>query len=106
MRIAVTSQNFRTVTGHAGKTRRFLVYEVDSAGTREIDRLDLPRELSFHEFSGQKHPVDGTAVLVTGSCGEGFRDKMTRRGIQVVITDLDDPAAAASAAYAADTSPA
>ena len=28
MRIAVTSQNFRTVTGHAGKARRFLVFDV------------------------------------------------------------------------------
>jgi len=27
MRIGVTSQNFRTITGHAGKTRRFLVFE-------------------------------------------------------------------------------
>jgi hypothetical protein len=27
MRIGVTSQNFRTITGHAGKTRRFLVYQ-------------------------------------------------------------------------------
>ena len=106
MRIAVTSQNFRTVTGHAGKTRRFLIYEADAAGVRELDRLDLPREQSFHEFSGQGHPVDGTAVLVTGSCGEGFRNKMTQRGIQVLITDLDDPAAAASATYAASIAPA
>ena len=28
MRIAVASQNFRTVTGHAGKSRRFLVFDV------------------------------------------------------------------------------
>ena len=28
MRIGVTSQNFRTITGHAGKTRRFLIYDV------------------------------------------------------------------------------
>jgi len=27
MKIAVASQNFRTVTPHAGRTRRFLVYE-------------------------------------------------------------------------------
>jgi hypothetical protein len=29
MRIAVTSQNFRTVTGHAGRARRFIVSEAD-----------------------------------------------------------------------------
>jgi hypothetical protein len=26
MRIAVISQNFKTITGHAGKSRRFLIF--------------------------------------------------------------------------------
>ncbi|HKJ77206.1 MAG TPA: nitrogen fixation protein, partial [Gammaproteobacteria bacterium] len=43
MEIAITSQNFRTVTGHAGKTRRFLVYEAGPGQEPvEVDRLDLP----------------------------------------------------------------
>lgn len=67
MQIAVTSQNFRTVTGHAGKGRRFLIYEVDGTSTTEVNRLDLPKEMSFHEFGGIAHPLDGTAVLVTHS---------------------------------------
>ena len=29
MRIAVTSQNFKTITGHAGKSRRFLIYDLE-----------------------------------------------------------------------------
>lgn len=51
MRIAVTSQNFTTITRHAGKTRRFLIYEAQP-GTEpaEVQRLDLPIEMSFHEF--------------------------------------------------------
>ena len=32
MKIAVTSQNFRTITPHAGTTRRFLVYEAAEGG--------------------------------------------------------------------------
>lgn len=103
MQIAVTSQNFRTVTGHAGKGRRFLIYEVDGTSTTEVNRLDLPKEMSFHEFGGIAHPLDGTAVLVTHSCGDGFRQKMAHRGIQVVLTDLEDPVAAAAAGYAAVT---
>jgi predicted Fe-Mo cluster-binding NifX family protein len=27
MKIAVTSQDFRTVTGHAGRARNFLIYD-------------------------------------------------------------------------------
>ncbi|MFM1892130.1 MAG: hypothetical protein RLZ44_1207 [Pseudomonadota bacterium] len=102
MRVAVTSQNFRTVTGHAGKTRRFLIYEVDAGGARETGRLDLPKQLSFHEFQGDVHPIDGVDLLVTGGCGEGFRQKMARRGIRVVVTDLTEPTAAALAACQAD----
>jgi predicted Fe-Mo cluster-binding NifX family protein len=100
MQIAVTSQNFRSVTGHAGKTRRFLVYDVDDEAVWEIDRLDLPKELSFHEFTGLEHPIDGVRVIVTASCGEGFVRKMAHRGIAVFKTEMADPASAAAAAYA------
>ena len=53
MKIGITSQNFRTITGHAGKTRRFLIYADDGSGKAvEIDRLDLPKEMSMHAFRG------------------------------------------------------
>ena len=53
MKIGVGSQNFRTITGHAGKTRRFLIYEAGQAGIREIERLDLPKEMSSRMASAQ-----------------------------------------------------
>ncbi len=96
MRIAVTSQNFRTVTGHAGKSRRFLVFEA-TAGTapREVERIDLPREMSFHEFHGEgAHPVDGVDAVITGSCGAGFARRLAGRGIRVAVTQQEDPLAA------------
>lgn len=96
MKIAVTSQNFRTITGHAGKTRRFLVFEADGADVRELERLDLPKEQSFHELHGDApHPIDGVDVLVTASCGDHFVTRLARRGIRVVATGETDPAIAA-----------
>ena len=93
MKIAVTSQNFRTVTPHAGKTRRFLVYEAAEGGEPiEVDRLDLPKELSMHEFhGGSPHPLDAVDVIIAGSFGEGFATRMAARGIVAVATDLTDP---------------
>ncbi len=41
MRIGVTSQNFRTITGHAGKTRRFLIFEQDATGA--LHEAEAPR---------------------------------------------------------------
>ena len=74
MKIAITSQNFRTITGHAGKTRRFLVYQVDNEHRwEEVARLDLPKEMSLHEYKGDDHPVYDVDIVITASCGENFR---------------------------------
>ncbi len=99
MRIAVTSQNFRTVTGHAGKSRRFLVFEAAAGAVpAEVERIDLPKEMSFHEFHGDgAHPVDGVEAIITGSCGAGFARRLAGRGIRVAVTQVEDPLAAVQA---------
>ncbi|MES9818387.1 MAG: hypothetical protein ABW155_17235 [Candidatus Thiodiazotropha sp.] len=56
MKIAVISQNFRTITQHAGNTRRFLIYKQDplTAVTAVIEGKPLPpSEVYVH---GQPHP--------------------------------------------------
>jgi len=94
MRIAVTSQNFKTITGHAGKSRRFLVYEVDAQGTaHEIERMDLPKELSLHEYHQDDHPLFTRNIthLVTQGAGKGFIDRLAQQGIEVYVTSEGDP---------------
>lgn len=100
MKIAVTSQNFRTITGHGGRARRYLIYAPDANGRAvEADRLDLPLELAFHEFHGNgPHPVDEMDLLITGSCGGGFVHRLATRGVKVLTTGERDPLAAAQAA--------
>lgn len=99
MRIAVTSQNFRTVTGHAGKARRFIIYAVD--GTEmpaEAIRLDLPIDMAMHGFDDtHSHPLDSVDVLITAGAGDGFVSRMARRGVRVVRTAETDPCVAAHA---------
>ena len=105
MKLAVTSQNFRTVTPHAGRTRRFLIYEAEPGLTpRETDRLDLPLEQSFHEFHGPgPHPLDGVDVVIAGSFGDGFAARMAERGITAIRTDVADPLEAVKAYLATVT---
>lgn len=92
MKIAITSQNFRTVTAHAGKARRFLIFDISCpCSPREIDRLDLNKDMSFHEFKGNSHPIDGVTALITGGAGEGLRARMARRDIELVVTAETDP---------------
>lgn len=99
MRIAVTSQNFRTITGHAGKTRRFLILEADDQGEPvEVERLDLPVGLSLHDHHGDDHPLFtlGLDAILTQSAGQGFRARMARHGIAVHATSATDPLSAAA----------
>lgn len=103
MKIAVTSQNFRTVTGHAGRARRFLIYDVQpGAEPVEVERLDLPKDMAMHDFHGTgPHPVDGVDVILSEGFGEGFGQRMAKRGILAVSTTQTDPVEAVKA-YVAD----
>lgn len=96
MKVAVTSQNFRTVTNHAGRARRYIIFEVREDGNPvEIDRLDLPKSMAFAEFSGNgPHPVDDVDVIVSQSFGPGFVKRMEPRGIKPSLSDETDPVAA------------
>jgi predicted Fe-Mo cluster-binding NifX family protein len=105
VKIGVTSQNFRTITGHAGKTRRFLVYETQSSEIRELERLDLPKEMSMHEFRGDRHPLDTLDVLITASFGQGFERRMAAKGVRVVATGETDPLKAVAGIAAGDDLP-
>lgn len=93
MRFAVTSQNFRTITGHAGKARRFIIYEVQGPDEiTEVTRLDLPLNMAIHGFNNSlQHPLDETDILITGGAGEGFMMRMAQRGVRVVRTGETDP---------------
>lgn len=93
MKIGVTSQNFRTITGHAGKARRFLIYELDAEDhVHQVDQFDLPKTMSIHAAAhDQSHPLDELDVLLTGGCGAGFIRKMQARYVDVIVTDASDP---------------
>ncbi len=108
MRIAVTSQNFRTITGHAGKSRRFLVFDTAGAGPREVERLDLPKGLSIHEYHGDDHPLFGLGLqaLVTQGAGQGFMQRMALHGIVVHATSETDPLSAVARLAAGEPLPA
>lgn len=106
MKIGITSQNFRTITGHAGKARRFLIIGQDEAGKPiELERLDLPKEMALHEYHGDNHPIFAVDVLISGSCGQGFIQRMTSNGVQVIATSEPDPYHAAHALFSGEPLP-
>lgn len=108
MRVAVASDDFLRVTGHAGKACRFLVFEAAAgAAPREIERLDLPPDLSIHEFRCDgPHPLFGVQAVIAASAGAGFVRRLAERGVEAVVTGETDPAAAVAGWVAGTTIPA
>lgn len=90
--VAVTS-DFSKVAGHAGQARRWLLF---AAGPEqapvELARIELPKELVFHHWSGEgAHPLDGIAAVIAQSAGEGFLNRLRKRGVDPVMTAEADP---------------
>lgn len=87
-----TSQNFKSMTGHAGKTRRFIVFNVGTPyAPPEVVWLDLSLEMSFHEFSGRVYPLEDVDVILATNASQGFITKLAQRGVQVVTCGESDP---------------
>jgi predicted Fe-Mo cluster-binding NifX family protein len=92
MKIAVTSQNRRDVTGHAGRCRNFWVFDVNDGVVVDRLLLELPKEDSFHDSSPHaRHPLDGVEILISGGMGDGLRARLARRGIEALVTTETDP---------------
>lgn len=107
MKIAIAATAaYAKVTGHAGRAKKWLVYETGSDGTFGIPaRIEIPSDMVFHYFEFDRpHPLDGIEALITHSSGDGFRKKMKQRGIDVALTSETNPAKAITA-YLAGTLP-
>ncbi len=96
MIIGVTSQNLRTITGHASKARSFLVYEsVSGEPLQTLDPIELSMDMSIHAWDKRgDHPLLALDYLITGPCGKSFINQMKQYGVRVRTTDDTDPLAA------------
>ncbi len=98
MKIAVASQDRRHITGHTGRCRKFLIYQVANERILTKELLELPVELSFHNSSPHdSHPLDDVAVLINGGMGHGLARRLANKGIMSVITSRKDPDGAVTA---------
>ncbi len=95
MKIAVTSQNRKTVTDHAGQCRKFWIFETEFADVVEKHLVELPLQLRIRDT--QPNPLDGVNVLITGGMASGLRYHLKQRGIQAVSTLESDPERAVAA---------
>lgn len=107
MLVAVASQDFATVTGHAGQARRWLLFRLDEgAAVPAPERVELAKEQVFHHWRDQgAHPLDGIAAIIATSAGDSFLNRMGKRGVAVALTGESDPAKAVADWRAASVVP-
>lgn len=92
MKIAVTSQNRKTITEHAGRCRKFWIFSIDNNTIIDKQLLELPKEQCFHESSPHEpHPLDNIDILIAGSMGQGIIRRLGQKGIQGIVTSENDP---------------
>ena len=97
MKIAVTSQNRKTITEHAGRCRKFWVFNIDNNKIVDKQLLELPKEQAFHESSAHDpHPLDNVDIMITGGMGQGLMMRLERKGIKGIVTKESDPERAVS----------
>ena len=101
VKVAVTSQNRKTVTEHAGKCRKFWIYETHDGRVLSKTLLELPLEQSLHSSSPEGgHVLDDVDILVTASIGDGLKQRLNDKGIETIVTDETDPDAVVDALMA------
>jgi predicted Fe-Mo cluster-binding NifX family protein len=92
MKIAVTSQNRKNITEHAGRCRKFWVFITESNRIVKKELIELPKEQSFHDSSPhESHPLDDIDLLIAGDMGQGLMRRLERKGIKGIVTKEDNP---------------
>lgn len=107
MKIAISSEDGSSVSGHAGQARRWLLYQAEPGHAPGAPQcVELERGQVFHHFADAgAHPLDGVDVIVAASAGDGFVRHMRKRGVKIVLTSQKDAARAAAGVLAGTTLP-
>ncbi len=99
MKVAVASQNQKTISAHAGKTSRFFIYTVNEednliTGTEliNLDKDDILHN-RFHESTNPwaPHPIYDVDIVITGGAGPGFVNRLATQDTKVIITSETNP---------------
>lgn len=98
--VAVTSQNKKTVTKHAGECRNYLIYTIDNNKITSKKVLELQDneilKYTFHEdkSSNPKNLLYDVDILLTGSIGPGGVNRLANQNVTAYVIQEKDPDAA------------
>ena len=97
LKIAVTAQNRKTVSSHAGACRNFFIYTINDDGSYSKELLELEKNESlrytFHEDMSDKpqNKIFEMDVLLTGGIGQGGVVKLATQNVLVRVIKETEP---------------
>lgn len=93
IKIAIASQNRRTVSPHAGKCAHFWLLDSADGSCRSL--LLSPAQLLCQGGDLADHPLRGVDVLLAASAGQALAQRLQQLGITLSLTTESEPLAAA-----------
>lgn len=107
MKVAVASQNRRSVTAHAGRCRRFWVYDVLGGEAAPGQLLELDKEGTLHALRpGIPPALAGLDVLIAADPCPNLLRRLARHGIEGRASACERPDDAVRAFLAEQHQPA
>jgi predicted DNA-binding protein (UPF0251 family)/predicted Fe-Mo cluster-binding NifX family protein len=93
MNIAVSTTDGKTICGHLGKCKDFIIYETDGKDIKGKRLVSSGGACPGHGSDGEHNvsPFAGCQAVITQGMGQGLMNGLTQAGIQPVITDQTDP---------------
>lgn len=92
--VAVTSQNRKHVTPHAGKCRNFWLYEIaptslNTCIVKSKKLFEYSRSESFSQTGELPKELEHINVFVTGGIGLGFKNWLSKQFIACEMVSID-----------------
>ena len=100
MRVAITTQKADTITGHAGRCRRFTVFQAVDGGITGEQVVEVPEADTLHQSHTLPAALGKLDAFITASMGEGLFARLSAVGVQPFITTETSPRAAVQALLA------
>ena len=90
--IAVSTTDGKTICGHLGKCKDFIIYETDGKNVLGKRLISSGGACPGHGGGGHNiSPFDGCQAVITQGMGQGMLNGLVQAGIKPVITDQSDP---------------
>lgn len=97
MKIAFSFQDGKTISGHAGHCTKFIIYTLEDADIVSTSIIEIEKERTFHNvlhnlmLPFMNHPLFHVDVIMSGSMGSRFIEKMKIKGIEAIRVDETSP---------------